>query len=69
MSKDLKDNTEAGEVKAKLTYLTNLYVNSYKPTKIVLRKHRVSNKLRNNKDILITRPAKGNGIDIVDKWL
>ena len=69
MSKDLNDNTDAGEVKTKLTYQTNLCVNSYKPTKIVLRKHRVSNKLRNNKDILITRPAKGNGVDIVDKWL
>ena len=37
MNKDLKDNRDAGEVKAKLSYLANSYVNSYKPTKNVLR--------------------------------
>ena len=67
MNKDLKDNRDAGEVKAKLSYLANSYVNSYKPTKNVLRKYRVLNKLRNNKDILITRPDKGNGVDIIDR--
>ena len=67
MSKDLKDNRNAGEVKAKLSYLANSYVNSYKPTKNVLRKYGVLNKLRNNIDILITRPDKGNGVVIVDR--
>ena len=69
MSKDLKDNRDAGEVTAKLPYLANSYVNSYKPTKNVLRKYRVLNKLRNNKDILLTRSDKGNGFAIVDGWL
>ena len=54
MNKDLKYNRDAGEVKAKLSYLANSYVNLYKPTKNVLRKYKVLNKLRNNKDILIT---------------
>ena len=67
MNKDLKDNRDAGEVKARLSYLANSYVNSYKPTKNVLRKYRVLNKLRNNKGILITRPDKGNGVVILDR--
>ena len=69
MNKDLKDNRDAGEVKAKLSYLANSYVNSYKPTKNVLRKYRVLNKSRNNKDIFITKPDKGNGVAIVYRWL
>ena len=67
MNKDLKYNRDAGEVKAKLSYLANSYVNLYKPTKNVLRKYKVLNKLRNNKDILITRPDKGNGVVILDR--
>ena len=64
MNKDLRDNRDAGEVKAKLSYLANSYVNSYKPTKKVLRKYRVLNKLRKNK-----RNDKRNGVVIVDRWL
>ena len=67
MNKDLKYNRDAGEVKAKLSYLANSYVNLYKPTKNVLRKYRVLNKLRNNKDILITTPDKGKRVIILDR--
>ena len=67
MKNALKDNRDASEVKAKLSYLANSYVNLYKPTKNVLRKYRVLNKLRNNKDILITTLDKGNGVIILDR--
>ena len=33
MSKHLKDQKDTGEVKAKISYFANTYVNSYKPTK------------------------------------
>ena len=69
MNKAFKDKRDVGEVKAKLYYLANSYVNPYKSTKNVLRKYRVLNKLRNNKDILITRPDKGNEVVLVDRWL
>ena len=69
MNKDFKDKRDVGEVKAKLYYLANSYVNPYKSTKNLLRKYRVLNKLRNNKDILITRPNKGNEVVLVDRWL
>ena len=48
-NKEPKDNRDTGEVKAKLSYLANSYVNSYKPTKNVLRKYRVLNKLQNKR--------------------
>ena len=69
MSKDLQDVKEAGEVKAKMSYLANTYVNSYKPSKNALRKHKILKKLRNNNEILITKPDKGNGVIIVDRNL
>ena len=67
MSKDLKHEKDAGEVKAKISYLANNYVNTYKPSKNTLRKHKIIKILRNNKDILITKPDKGNGVIIVNR--
>ena len=67
MNKDIKDNRDAGEVKTKLSYLSNSYANSYKPTRTFLRKYRVLNKLRNNENILIKRLDEGNGVVILDR--
>ena len=69
MSKDLQDVKEVGEVKAKMSYLANTYVNSYKPSKNALSKHKILKKLRSNNEILITKPDKGNGVIIVDRNL
>ena len=69
MSKDLKHEKDAGEVKAKMCYLTNNYVNVYKPSKNTLCKHKIIKKPRNNKDILITKPDKGNGVIIVNRTI
>ena len=46
MSKDLKNEKDAREVKAKMSYLANNYVNAYKPSKNALRKHKMMKKLR-----------------------
>ena len=62
MSKDLKHEKDSGEVKAKMSYLANNYVNAYKPSKNILCKHKILRKLRNNKDIPTTKPDKGNGL-------
>ena len=69
MIKDLQDVKEVGEVKAKMSYLANTYVNSYRPSKNALHKHKILKKLRNNNEILITKPEKGNGVIIVDRNL
>ena len=55
MSKDLKHEKDAGEVKAKISYLANNYVNTCKPSDNTLRKHKIIKKLRDNKDILIRK--------------
>ena len=41
MSKDLKHEKDAGEVKAKMSYLANNYVYAYEPSKNTLRKHKI----------------------------
>ena len=69
MSKNLKNNRDAGEIKVKWPYLANSYVSLYKPTKNVLRKYTVLKKLQINKDILIVRPDNENGVGFVDRWL
>ena len=45
MSKDLKHEKDAGEVKAKISYLANNYVNTCKPSDNTLRKHKIIKKL------------------------
>ena len=67
MSKDSKDQKDTEEVKAKISYFANTYINSSKPTKKTLRKHKILRKLRNNNNILITKPDKENGVVIVDR--
>ena len=67
ISKDFKYEKDAGEAKAKMSYLANNYVNTYKPSKNILCKHKIIKNLRNNKDILITNPEKGNEVIIVNR--
>ena len=45
MSQDLKDQKDAQEVKLKISYLADTFVNSYKFTKNVLQRHTISKKL------------------------
>ena len=50
-----------------MSHLANSYNSNYKSTRTALKKHGILNKLRNNKDIVILRPDKGNGVVIMDK--
>ena len=43
-----------------------MYFYNYKPSPRLLRQHRVLRNLRKNKDIVITKPDKGNGVAILD---
>ena len=52
-----------------MLYMASNYVNAYKPSKNMLRKHKILIKLRNNKDVLITKPEKGNGVITVTKTI
>ena len=50
-----------------LSYLANSYFYNCKPFPRILRQHCVLRNLRKNKDIIITKPNKGNGVVIFDQ--
>ena len=54
-------------MKAHLSYLANSYFYNYKTSPPILRQHRVLRNLRKNKDTVITKPDKGNGVVILDR--
>ena len=63
---NLKSEETKSQIKAHLSYLANSYFYNYKPSPRILRQHRVLRNLRKNKDIVITKPDKGNGVVILD---
>ena len=66
---NLKSEETKSEIKAHLLYLANSYFYNYKPSPRILCQHRILRNLRKNKDIVITKPEKGNGIVILDQKL
>ena len=50
-------------------YHANSYFYNYKSSPRILRQHSVLRNLRKNKDSIITKPDKGNGIVILDRKL
>ena len=64
-----KSEVTKGQIKAHLSYLANSYIYNYRPSPRMLRQHRVLWNLRKNKDIVITKPDKGNGVVILDRKL
>ena len=66
---NLKSEETKIQIKVHLSYLANSYFYNYKPSSRILRQHRTLRNLRKNKDIIITKPNKGNGVAILDKKL
>ena len=66
---NLKSEETKIQIKVHLSYLANSYFYNYKPSSRILRQHRTLLNLRKNKDIIITKPNKGNGVAILDKKL
>ena len=66
---NLKYKETKTQIKVHLSYLANSYFYNYKPSPRILRQHRVLRNLRKNKDIVITKPDKGNGVVILDRKL
>ena len=62
----LKSEETKNQIKAHLSYLANSYFYKYKPSPGILRRHCVLRNLRKNKDIVITKLDKGNGVVILD---
>ena len=66
---NLKSEETKSQIKAHLWYLANSYCYNYKPSSRILRQHRVLRNLGKNKDIVIAKPNKGNGVLILDQKL
>ena len=66
---NLKSDETKSQIKAHLSYLANSYFYNYKPSPRILRQHHVLRNLRKNKDIVITKPNKGNRVVILDRNL
>ena len=66
---NLKSEETKSQIKVHLSYLANSYFYNYKPSPRILRQHRVLRNLRKNKDIVIMKPDKGNGVVIFDQKL
>ena len=63
---NLKSEETKSQIKAHLSYLANSYFYNYKPSPRILHQHRVLRNLKKNKDIVITKPDKRNGVVILD---
>ena len=64
---NLESEETKNQIRAHLTYLANSYFYSYKPSPRILRQRRVLRNLRKNKDIVVTKPDKGNEVVILDR--
>ena len=67
LTSDLKVSGTEGEVRGQLAYLANNYYHSYRPTATQLRKHKILDKLKKNKNIVILKPDKGNAVVVLDR--
>ena len=66
---NLKSEETKNQIKVHLSYLANSYFYNCKPSPRILRQHRVLWNFPNNKDIVITKPDKGNRVVILDRKL
>ena len=62
LKRHLVDKNKAKEVRSEIQHLATTYVNSFKPSLKDLKKLKILKKLKKNKDIIILRPDKGNGV-------
>ena len=63
---NLKSEKTKSQIKLHLSYLANSYLYNYKPSSRILSQHCILRNLKKNKDIVITKPDKGNGVVILD---
>ncbi|XP_033105188.1 uncharacterized protein LOC117107595 [Anneissia japonica] len=63
----LTDQGKASEIKRHLSGIAHAYCNSFKPSTKDLHKIKTIKELRKNRNIVITKPDKGNGVVILDR--
>ena len=64
---NLRNYDQTENLKTEIAHLAQNYVSSYKPTSTDLKKHRILRNIRNNREIIVLKPDKGNGVVIMDR--
>lgn len=67
MVRNLLDRKLKGKLVADLSHLAHSYVSSHQPSSADLKKCRILKDLTKNKDIVILKPDKGNGLVVMDR--
>lgn len=67
MFKSLRDTKQARKLALDLSHLAYSYVSLYLSTTADLKELRVLKELRKNKNIVILKPDKGNGVVVLDR--
>ena len=67
MKAKLKKPEDHARLKIELAYIAQTYVSSYRPTKRDIKRYNIIRNIKNNKNIIISRPDKGNGVVILDR--
>ena len=67
LTSNLKDKEKTGKTVSQLSHLENSYYSYYKPSVSTLKKHGILKRLRNNREIVILRSDKGNGVVIINR--
>ena len=67
LTKNLKDESDKNHMTAELSHLANTYFYNYTPSPRILHQHKILKNLKNNRDIVICKPDKGNGVVIVER--
>ena len=67
MTKDIEKNEVSAQWKSELLHLPNCYIYKYTLSKSSLKKHKILQKLRSQKNIIIAYPDKGNGLVILNR--
>ena len=67
MKNRLLDKSNDNKLKSDLSHIAQLYVNSFRPSHKDIKTHKVLKNLHKNKDIVILKPDKGNGVVVLNK--
>ena len=67
MVKRLQERTQNPKLVSALSYLAHSYSLAHRPTVADLKSYKLLKDLRKNKNIVILRPDKGNGVVVLDR--
>ena len=64
---ELSSSQFENALRTDILHLANSYYSNYRPSLNTLKKQKILAKLRRNKDIVVIRPDKGNGVVVMDR--